>query len=105
MADIIMVGAVKPSGSKGVHVFVPVTGASTHEVALATRALAVRAEALDPTVATTAFIKADRDGKGFLAPPRGGGASVAAAYSPRLRRGTPVSFPIAWSDLADVTPT
>src|ERR1700710_3241340 len=104
MADIIMVGAVKPSGSKGVHIFVPVTGASTEEVALATRALAVRAEALDPTVATTAFIKADRDGKVFLDSTRAGGGSVAAVYSPRLRPGTPVSFPVAWSDLANVTP-
>jgi DNA ligase D-like protein (predicted polymerase) len=105
LAEVGMAGAVKTSGSKGVHVFVPVTAASTQDVALATRALAVRAEALDPTVATTAFIKADRDGKVFLDSTRAGGASVAAAYSPRLRPGTPVSFPVAWSDLADVTPT
>jgi bifunctional non-homologous end joining protein LigD len=104
LAEIRMAGAVKTSGSKGVHIFVPVTGASTEEVALATRALAVRAEALDPAVATTAFIKADRDGKVFLDSTRSGGASVAAAYSPRLRPGTPVSFPVAWSDLGDVTP-
>jgi bifunctional non-homologous end joining protein LigD len=104
LAEIRMAGAVKTSGSKGVHIFVPVTGASTEEVALATRALAVRAEALDPTIATTAFIKADRDGKVFLDSTRAGGASVAAAYSPRLRPRTPVSFPVAWSDLADVTP-
>jgi bifunctional non-homologous end joining protein LigD len=99
-----MTGAVKTSGSKGVHVFVPVAGASTQEVALATRALAVRAEALDPSLATTAFIKADREGKVFLDSTRAGGASVAAAYSPRLRPGTPVSFPVAWSDLAEVAP-
>jgi bifunctional non-homologous end joining protein LigD len=29
---------------------------------------------------------------------------VAAVYSPRLRPGTPVSFPVAWSDLAAVAP-
>ena len=104
LAEIGMTGAVKTSGSKGVHIFVPVTGASTAEVALATRALAVRAEALDPAVATTAFLKADRDGKVFLDSTRAGGGSVAAAYSSRLRPGTPVSFPVAWSDLADVTP-
>jgi DNA ligase D-like protein (predicted polymerase) len=104
LADVGLAGAVKTSGSKGVHVFVPVAGASTREVALATRALAVRAEALDPSVATTAFIKADREGKVFLDSTRAGGASVAAAYSPRLRPGTPVSFPVSWSDLADVTP-
>jgi bifunctional non-homologous end joining protein LigD len=104
LADVGLTGAVKTSGSKGVHVFVPVTGANTQDVALATRALAVRAEALDPAVATTAFIKADREGKVFLDSTRAGGASVAAVYSPRLRAGTPVSFPVAWADLADVTP-
>ena len=104
LADVGLAGAVKTSGSKGVHVFVPVMEANTEEVALATRALAVRAEALDPTVATTAFIKDDREGKVFLDSTRAGGASVAAVYSPRLRPGTPVSFPVAWSDLADVAP-
>jgi bifunctional non-homologous end joining protein LigD len=105
LAEIGLAGAVKTSGSKGVHIFVPVTGASSEDVALATRALAVRAEALDPALATTAFIKADRDGKVFLDSTRAGGGSVAAAYSPRLRPGTPVSFPVAWSDLPDITPS
>lgn len=104
LADVGLAGAVKTSGSKGVHVFVPVTGASTEEVALATRALAVRAEALDPDVATTAFIKADRGDRVFLDSTRVGGGSVAAVYSPRLRPGTPVSFPVAWSDLDAVVP-
>ena len=104
LADVQLAGAVKTSGSKGVHVFVPVTAASTEEVALATRALAVRAEALDPSIATTAFIKADREDKVFLDSTRSGGGSVAAVYSPRLRPGTAVSFPVAWSDLADVSP-
>jgi bifunctional non-homologous end joining protein LigD len=104
LSEAGLAGAVKTSGSKGVHVFVPVVGATTEEVALATRSLAVRAEALDPSIATTAFIKADREGKVFLDSTRAGGASVAAAYSPRVRQGTPVSFPVAWSDLANVTP-
>lgn len=104
LADVGMAGAVKTSGSKGVHVFVPVRGASTQDVTFATRALAVRAEALDPAVATTAFIRADREGKVFLDSTRAGGGSVAAAYSPRLRPGTPVSFPVAWSHLAEITP-
>jgi DNA ligase D-like protein (predicted polymerase) len=77
LADVGLAGAVKTSGSKGVHVFVPVTEADTEQVALATRALAVRAEALDPTLATTAFIKDDREGKVFLDSTRVGGASVA----------------------------
>ena len=74
------------------------------DVAAATRALAARAEALDPGLATTAFIVEDRAGKVFVDSTRAGGATVAAAYSPRLRPGTPVSFPLAWSDLDRVAP-
>jgi DNA primase len=29
---------------------------------------------------------------------------VIAAYSPRVRPGVPVSFPVAWEDLDDITP-
>jgi bifunctional non-homologous end joining protein LigD len=105
LADAGMAGAVKTSGSKGVHVFVPLDGkAATVDVAAATRAVAARAERLDPELATTAFIREDRHGKVFLDATRSGGASVAAAYSPRVRPGVPVSFPVAWDDLPNVTP-
>ena len=73
-------------------------------MAAATRALAARAEALDPDIATTAFIVSDRGGKVFVDATRAGGATVAAAYSPRLRPGTPVSFPLEWSELDSITP-
>jgi DNA ligase D-like protein (predicted polymerase) len=105
LADSGLEGVAKTSGAKGVHVFVPVDGAApVDDVAAATRALAARTEALDPDVATTAFIVADRGGKVFVDSTRAGGATVAAAYSPRLRPGTPVSFPVAWSDLDRVRP-
>lgn len=105
LASSGLVGAVKTSGARGVHVFVPVDdSAPVEDVAAATRALAARAEALDPSVATTAFIVEDRAGKVFVDSTRSGGATVAAAYSPRLRPGTPVSFPLAWSDLDQVAP-
>jgi DNA ligase D len=100
-----LAGAVKTSGAKGVHVFVPVAGHATSEqVAAATRAIAARAERLDPALATTAFIKDDREGKVFLDSTRAGGATVAAAYSPRARPGVPVSFPVPWDDLDRVSP-
>jgi bifunctional non-homologous end joining protein LigD len=99
-----LAGAVKTSGAKGLHIFVPVRDADTEQVAAATRALAARAERVDPALATTAFIREDRHGKVFLDATRAGGATIAAAYSPRLRPGVPVSFPVAWSDLADITP-
>src|SRR6202022_4491231 len=70
----------------------------------ARRALAARAERLDPDLATTAFIREDRAGKVFLDSTRAGGATVAAAYSPRVRPGVPVSFPVAWEDLDNVQP-
>jgi bifunctional non-homologous end joining protein LigD len=101
-----LAGAVKTSGAKGVHVFVPLAEPVTlEEAAAATRAIAARAERLDPVLATTAFIREDRDGKVFLDSTRAGGATVVAAYSPRLRPGTPVSFPLGWDDLDQVTPT
>lgn len=99
-------GAVKTSGSKGLHVFVPLDGfAAADDVAAATRAVAARAERLDPAVATTAFIREDRHGKVFLDATRAGGASIAAAYSPRARPGLPVSFPVGWDQLDDLHPT
>jgi bifunctional non-homologous end joining protein LigD len=105
LADVGMSGAVKTSGSKGVHVFVPLDDSATAEdVAAATRAIAVRAERLDPELATTAFIREDRHGKVFLDATRAGGATVVAAYSPRVRPAVPVSFPVAWEDLEHVTP-
>ncbi len=78
--------------------------AGAEDVAAATRALAARAERLDPALATTAFIREDREGKVFLDATRAGGATVAAAFSPRIRPGVPVSFPVAWDDLDRVTP-
>jgi bifunctional non-homologous end joining protein LigD len=104
LADAGLAGAIKTSGAKGVHIFVPLANATTEEVAAATRALAARAERLDPTLATTAFVREDREGKVFLDSTRAGGATVVAAYSPRLRAGAPVSYPLAWDELDDVRP-
>ncbi|MDQ2689010.1 MAG: non-homologous end-joining DNA ligase [Chloroflexota bacterium] len=98
-------GAAKTSGAKGVHVFVPIDRRATLEdAAAATRAIAERAARLDPEIATTAFMKEDRGGKVFVDATRVGGATVVAAYSPRVRHGAPVSFPVAWDDLDGVAP-
>ncbi len=105
LAEAGLAGVVKTSGAKGVHVFVPVdTEATIEEVAAATRAIAARAERLDPALATTAYIREDRGGKVFLDSTRAGGATVVAAYSPRVRPGTPVSFPVTWDELDRVAP-
>jgi bifunctional non-homologous end joining protein LigD len=105
LADVELEGAVKTSGAKGVHIFVPIdTEATMEDASAATRAIAVRAERLDPEIATTAFMKEDRGGKVFVDSTRAGGATVIAAYSPRVRPGVPVSFPVPWDDLDSVAP-
>ncbi|MFK4086297.1 non-homologous end-joining DNA ligase [Kribbella sp. NPDC020789] len=105
LADAGLTGAVKTSGAKGVHVIVPIDDSvPIEDAAAATRAIAARAERIDPEVATTAYIKEDRHGKVFVDSTRAGGATVVAAYSPRIRPGTPVSFPVGWDDLDRVTP-
>ena len=103
LTDVGLAGAVKTSGAKGVHVYVPID-ANADDAAAATRAIAVRAERLDPDLATTAFIKEDREGKVFLDSTRAHGATVAAVYSPRVRPGVTVSFPVPWDDLDSITP-
>ncbi|WP_156758142.1 DNA polymerase domain-containing protein [Actinokineospora pegani] len=105
LADCGLAGAVKTSGAKGLHIFVPVVEAeAADDMAAAMRAVAARAERLDPDLATTAFIRDERGGKVFLDSTRAHGATVVAAYSPRVRPGAPVSFPVPWDDLDSVRP-
>jgi DNA ligase D len=105
LANVGLAGAVKTSGAKGVHVFVPIDDhASPEDAAAATRAIAARTEGLDPAIATTAFMKEDRGGKVFVDSTRVGGATVIAAYSPRVRPGVPVSFPVNWDELDEIVP-
>jgi DNA ligase D len=104
--EVGLTGAVKTSGAKGVHIFVPIDAdASFEDSAAAVRAIAVRTERLDPSIATTEFMKEDREGKVFVDATRVGGATVVSAYSPRVRPGVPVSFPLAWDDLDEVKPS
>ena len=105
LSDAGLAGGVKTSGAKGLHVFVPVAQpARGEEVAAATRALAARAERIDPQLVTTAYVREERGGKVFVDATRAGGATVAAAFSPRVRPGTPVSFPLSWDELDRVRP-
>ena len=75
LTELGLEGAVKTSGAKGVHVFVPLAaGTAASDAAAACRALAARSERLDPALATTAYVKDDRAGKVFLDSTRSGGA-------------------------------
>ena len=107
--DVGLAGAVKTSGAKGVHVFVPIDDdVPLEDAAAATRAIAARAEALDPAIATTAFVKDDRERQGVrrldprrrrhgrrglqpAAAPRRAGVVPARLGRPRRRRRPPTS--------------
>ncbi|WP_369137105.1 DNA polymerase domain-containing protein [Modestobacter versicolor] len=104
LADAGLTAAVKTSGSSGVHVVVPVHGSPAEDVAAATRALAARAERLDPELATTQYVVAERGDRVFVDSTRSGRGTIAAAYSPRVRPGLPVSAPVGWDGLAGVRP-
>ena len=96
---------MKTSGAKGIHVFVPLDGSQGFEdVAGATRALAVRTARLDPDLATTEFVKADRGGRVFVDSTRAGGATVVAAYSPRVRPDSRCRSRSRWDDLVAARP-
>jgi len=103
LAEAGLAGAIKTSGAKGLHVFIPVSGASADELAAAGRALAARTERLDPDLATTAFMKEQRGGRVFVDSTRTGSATVVAVYSPRIRPGAPVSFPVGWDELDQIS--
>ena len=106
LTDAGLESGVKTSGAKGLHVIVPIDDEATLETAAAaTRAIASRAAALDPSLATVEFMKENRGGKVFVDSTRVGGATVVAAYSPRVRAGTPVSYPVGWGALDDLVPS
>jgi bifunctional non-homologous end joining protein LigD len=104
LEDAGLVGAVKTSGAKGLHVVVPVREATADDAAAVTRALAARTERLDPDLATTAYVKDERGGRVFVDSTRAYAATLVCAYSPRVRPGLPVSAPVPWDDLDAVRP-
>ncbi|MDK3258241.1 DNA polymerase domain-containing protein [Blastococcus capsensis] len=104
LEDAGLAGAVKTSGSSGLHVVAPVHGSPVEDVAAATRALAHRAARLDPAIATTAFLKEERHGRVFVDSTRSGTGTIVAAHSPRVRLGLPVSTPVDWAVLESIRP-
>ena len=94
---------VKTTGSKGLHVCVPVDGRATYDEAMALcTAVAQHVCRVHPDLFTLEFYKKDRKGRLYFDTERNRlGATFVAAYSLRGKPGAPISLPIAWDEVED----
>ncbi|MBY5717424.1 DNA polymerase domain-containing protein [Rhizobium leguminosarum] len=96
---------VKTSGGKGLHVVAPLAPkAGWAEVKDFAHSLAESMSADAPEKYLATATKAKRGGHIYIDYLRNGrGNTAVAAYSTRARSGAPVSMPLDWADLNDVT--
>lgn len=105
LADFGLDSMLATSGSKGFHIWVPITVDHTFEVVgTVARSLAGLVVDRDER-ATTEFLKEDRASRVFIDWLRNGwGSSIACPWSVRAQRGAPVVTPIPWDIIDSVTP-
>jgi len=103
LVDLRLVPFVKTTGSRGLHIVVPLKPAAGYpEVYGFASAIAERMVAEHPDVLTSEFRKDKRGGRIFFDINRNAYAQTAVApYSVRARRGAPVATPIEWSEVRD----
>ena len=103
LTDLGLVPYVKTTGSRGLHVTVPLDrSATTAEVGAFADAVAADLAARHPEQLTTAFSKVDRDGRLFLDVLRNRPSQTeVAAYGVRARPGAPVAAPLEWDEVGD----
>jgi len=91
----------KTSGSRGLHVMVPlVVGPDADEVLKFAESFVAKLAAAHPDELTVAHAVAARRGRVYLDPCRNGfGQTVVAPYSVRRRTRAPVSMPLNWSEV------
>jgi bifunctional non-homologous end joining protein LigD len=101
--DIGLPSYVQTTGSRGLHVVVPLRGnADFDTVRQFARDVAEVVVSDDPAHRTVAARKENRDGRIYLDVMRNGYAQTAVApYSVRARRGAPVATPLEWDELAN----
>jgi bifunctional non-homologous end joining protein LigD len=90
----------KTSGSRGIHVFVPI--ARRHSYAVVREFAGIVAGALaraHPDLVTTEWVKRKRSGVLVDANQNRPGATNASVYSVRPRAGAPVSTPLRWEEV------
>jgi len=94
---------VKTTGSKGLHVVVPLDGRALFGEAMAfAQRIAKVLCARHPDKLTQEFYKKDRKGRLYFDVMRNGlGSTIIAPYSLRGRPGAPISAPIEWEEVED----
>jgi bifunctional non-homologous end joining protein LigD len=99
--DLGLVSFPKTSGSRGLHVLVPLrVGPDFDEVLPFARKFCERLAAAHPHELTVESRIEDRQNRVYLDALRNSfGATVAAPYSVRRRPGAPFSIPLGWSDV------
>jgi len=106
LAELGIDAYIKTSGSRGLHLYVPLQLRwDSYEVRAAAVALARELERRHPDEITAAWWKEERGSRVFVdfnqnAPHK----TVFGAWCVRPRVGAQVSTPIAWDDLADIVP-
>jgi bifunctional non-homologous end joining protein LigD len=101
LEELRLVAFVKTTGSRGLHVVVPISvGPNFEEVHVFADFVGQRLAATDPDHLTTEFIKQKREGRLFIDVNRNAyGQTVVAPYSVRARPAAPIAVPIAWADV------
>jgi bifunctional non-homologous end joining protein LigD len=96
-----LVSFVKTSGSRGLHVLVPIrTGLDADEVLAFAESFVARVAAAHPDELTVEHSVGARRGRVYLDPFRNGfGQTVVAPYSVRRRDKAPISIPLEWSQV------
>jgi bifunctional non-homologous end joining protein LigD len=104
LAQLGLIGYPKLSGSRGLHVYVPLE--PVHRFSRVRRFVGEVGNylaAANPSDLTMEWDKPKRKGKVFIDHNRNAsGQTVASVYSVRPRPGAPVSAPLTWDELGDV---
>ncbi len=106
LADAGLTSFAKTSGSRGIHIQVPIHPRWEFlDVRRASIALAREVERRAPTIATAAWWKEERGGRVFLDYNQNArGRTTAAAYSIRATPDARASCPVTWDELPSVDP-
>ncbi|HEY7624968.1 MAG TPA: non-homologous end-joining DNA ligase [Candidatus Limnocylindria bacterium] len=96
-----LVSYPKTSGSRGLHIFVPMrAGVRPHQATAVAVALGQELARREPKVVTVEFSKAKRGQRVFADAMRNAyGQTIVAPYSVRRRAHAPVSTPLAWDEV------